>query len=109
MTISCTWSLSAPPWPATASFTSFGLYCATGMPSRAAATSASPLAWPTEIAVRAFDWNSTRSTASARGRELGDQVIELAGERCEPFRERHRRIGADHAVADGATSAARVR
>ncbi len=68
VTIACTAALSARPSPVTASFTSFGLYCATGTPARAAATSARPLACPTDIAVRALAWNSTRSTASADGR-----------------------------------------
>ena len=67
MIIVCTASLSARPSPVTASFTSFGLYCVTGTPARAAATSASPLAWPTLIAVRALFWNSTRSTETADG------------------------------------------
>ena len=40
--------------------------------------SASPLACPTDIAVRTFTWNSTRSTATALGPELGDQRVELA-------------------------------
>src|SRR6185436_16487331 len=34
---------------------------------RAAAASASPLAWPTVIAVRAFTWNRIRSTATPMG------------------------------------------
>ena len=55
VTIICTAALSARPSPVTASFTSLGLYCTTGTPARAAATSASPLACPTDIAVRAFD------------------------------------------------------
>ena len=38
-----------------------------GCPARPASASASPLAWPTDIAVRVFTWNSTRSTASATG------------------------------------------
>jgi len=37
------------------------------MPRRAATTSATPLAWPTDMAVRALFWNSTRSTATAEG------------------------------------------
>src|SRR3954464_13115314 len=38
------------------------------MPARPASARARPLAWPTDIAVRVFTWNSTRSTASAIGR-----------------------------------------
>ena len=63
----CTSALPAPPSPATASFTSFGLYCTTGTPARPARASASPLACPTDIAVRVFTWNRTRSTAIAWG------------------------------------------
>ena len=49
------------------------------MPARRPATaSASPLACPTDIAVRVFTWNSTRSTATADRRELDDQRVELA-------------------------------
>ena len=54
VTIVCTATLSAPPSPVTASFTSLGLYCTTGIPARAATTSASPLACPDAIAVRTF-------------------------------------------------------
>ena len=39
----------------------------------AASASASPLAWPTLIAVRTLTWKNTCSTATACGRELGDQ------------------------------------
>ena len=66
-TIFCTCALSAPPHPATASFTWFGEYCATSHPAAAASTSASPLAWPTLMAVRTFTWKNTRSTATASG------------------------------------------
>ena len=80
VTIACTPALSARPSPVTASFTSFGLYCATGTPARAAATSARPLACPTDIAVRALTWNSTRSTATRRRPQLLDERGELVGE-----------------------------
>ena len=40
----------------------------TGTPARAATVSATPLAWPTVIAVRAFTWNRTRSTTITDGR-----------------------------------------
>ena len=66
------------PSPVTASFTSLGLYCTTGTPAAPGDASASPLACPTDIAVRAFTWNSTRSTATAAGAVLGDQRVELA-------------------------------
>ena len=87
-TISCDLPLSAPPSPATASFTSLGLYCTTGMRSRPAIASASPLACPTDIAVRAFTWNSTRSTAIADRSQSRRQRVELGGERGEAVRER---------------------
>ncbi len=90
-TIACTAPFSAFPYPATASFTSFGLYCATGIPARAAVASASPLAWPTDIAVRTLTWNRTRSTATADGAELFDQCFELTLEPAEPFGQRRAR------------------
>jgi len=60
--------LSAPPQPVTASFTSFGVYCTTSHPAAAASARASPLAWPTLIAVRTFTWKNTCSTATTLGR-----------------------------------------
>ena len=74
------------------------------MPARAAAASASPLACPTDIAVRALTWNSTRSTATAHGRELGDERVELALRARRAARAaRSVGRGADHAVGDCAT------
>ncbi len=67
-TIFCTCSFVAPPQPATASLTWFGLYWATSHPAAAASASASPLAWPTLIAVRTLTWKKTCSTATAAGR-----------------------------------------
>ena len=90
-TIICTAALSARPSPVTASFTSLGLYSATGIPDRAAATSASPLACPTDIAVRTFAWNSTRSTATADGRVSAISEPQLVVEREEPVRAADRR------------------
>ena len=66
-TIRCTCSLSASPWPATASLTWFGEYSATSIPRDAASAMRTPEAWPTPMAVRTFTWNSTRSTATATG------------------------------------------
>ena len=60
----CTCALSAPPHPATASFTWFGVYCTTSHPLDAASARASPLAWPTLIAVRTLTWKNTCSTAT---------------------------------------------
>ena len=95
VTIVCTASLSARPSPVTASFTSLGLYCTTGIPARAAATSARPLAWPTEIAVRALFWNRTRSTARADGRSCRHEA--------RPVRRRPRGAAraADHSARSG--------
>ena len=45
-------SLSAEPCPATAPFTWFGEYSTTSQPRPAASAKTSPLAWPTEMAVR---------------------------------------------------------
>ena len=58
----------APPYPATASLTWFGVYWATSHPAAAASARASPLAWPTLIAVRTLTWKNTCSTATAAGR-----------------------------------------
>ena len=63
----CTWSLPAPPQPATACLTSLGLYWTTGMPASAAAARARPLAWPTDMAVRALIWKRIRSTTTTSG------------------------------------------
>ena len=62
--------------------------------------SASPLACPTDIAVRTLTWNSTRSTATAAGRQLLDQVLELALQPAEALGQRHVRWRADHAERD---------
>ncbi len=69
-TIRCTWSLPALPHPVTACLTSLGLYWTTGMPASAAVARAKPLAWPTDIAVRALVWKSTRSTTTTSGESL---------------------------------------
>ena len=64
----CTWSLVAPPYPTTLSFTSLEVYCTTSQPPSAATSRASPLAWPTDMAVLALTWKKTRSTTTAAGR-----------------------------------------
>ena len=64
----CTWALSAPPQPATASFTWFGVYCTTSQPAAAASARARPLACPTLMAVRTLTWKKTCSTATTSGR-----------------------------------------
>ena len=43
------------------------MYWATSHPAPAAAASASPLAWPTDMAVRTLVWKNTRSTTTASG------------------------------------------
>ena len=63
----CTWSLVAEPKPVTASFTSFEVYSATSQPSSTAVSNATPLACPTDIAVRTFVWKKTRSTTTTSG------------------------------------------
>ncbi len=68
VTIAPTWALSARPLPETAAFTSLGVCSATGMPRRAATTSAMPLAWAVPMTVRTLCWLNTRSTATASGR-----------------------------------------
>ena len=93
-TIFCTCSLSAPPQPATASFTWFGVYCTTSHPAAAASASASPLAWPTLIAVRTLTWKNTCSTATTAGAELGDQRRQLAPQLGQALRQRVGRRGA---------------
>ena len=100
MIIICTATLSARPSPVTASFTSLGLYCVTGTEARAAATSASPLAWPTLIAVRALFWNSTRSTETADGAYSATSAVSSSASSGEPIGQRHGRIGADHTAGD---------
>ena len=44
------------------------MYWATSQPDSAAATRATPAAWPVAMAVRAFTWKKTRSTTTASGR-----------------------------------------
>ncbi len=44
------------------------MYWATSHPASAAATRATPAAWPVAMAVRAFTWKKTRSTTTASGR-----------------------------------------
>src|SRR5271165_3490563 len=66
-TICCTWSFVAAPKPVTASLTSFEVYSATSQPSSTAVKSATPLACPTDIAVRALVWKKTRSTTTTSG------------------------------------------
>ena len=63
-----TWSLVAAPYPTRLSFTSLAVYWTTSQPASAATSSASPLAWPTDMAVLAFTWKKTRSTTTACGR-----------------------------------------
>ncbi len=43
------------------------MYWVTSHPLAAASARASPLAWPTDMAVRALTWKNTRSTATAAG------------------------------------------
>ena len=52
---------------------------------------AMPLAWPTDMAVRTLTWKSTRSTATADGRELGEQRPEVALELGQAGGQRVRR------------------
>ena len=63
----CTWSLVAAPYPTRACLTSLEVYWATSHPASAAATRASPLAWPTDMAVLTLTWKKTRSTATTSG------------------------------------------
>ena len=70
----CTWSFVAAPKPVTASFTSFEVYSATSQPSSTAVSNATPLACPTDIAVRAFVWKKTRSTTTTSGCKLAEQA-----------------------------------
>ncbi len=65
------------PSPATASLTSFGEYWATAQPAATASAMASPLAWPTHMAVRTLTWKNTRSTATTLRLQLGDQRPQL--------------------------------
>ena len=92
----------AAPYPATASFTSFEVYSTTGQPCSAATSSATPLAWPTHIAVRAFVWKKTRSTTTTSGRSL-DRRARRARRRSSARRSGTGRsaVGRDHPGGDG--------
>ena len=74
MTIAPTWALSARPLPETAALTSLGVCRATGMPRRAAATRAMPLAWAVPMMVLESDRAKTRSTATASGAYSSSQA-----------------------------------
>jgi hypothetical protein len=58
----------APPTPAIACFTWLGEYSTTSQPAATASAMARPAAWATEMALRTFTWNSTRSMATTAGR-----------------------------------------
>ena len=87
-TIFCTCSFAAPPQPATASLTWFGVYWATSQPAAAASASASPLAWPTLIAVRTLTWKKTCSTATAPGRNSAISGGQLGAQARQALRQR---------------------
>ena len=59
---------ASPRWRCTAT---------TSSRTSAAAASARPLAWPTDMAVRAFAWKNTRSTATADWAHFGHQRPQL--------------------------------
>ena len=59
-------------------FTSLEVYLTTSHPDCAAATIASPLAWPTDIAVRALFWKNTCSITTTSGRSSRDELLDLA-------------------------------
>ena len=63
-----TCALSAAPLPHTACFTSFGVGSSIGTPASAAASSATPRAWPTAIAVCTLRWKKRRSIPTRSGR-----------------------------------------
>ena len=67
VTIAPTCALSARPLPVTAALTSLGVCSATGIPRRAATSSAMPLACAVPITVLTLCWLKTRSTATASG------------------------------------------
>ena len=77
-----------------------GAVFTTGMRSRPAIMSASPLAWPTDIAVRVFTWNSTRSTAIATGRISATNESSSAASVASRSGSGRRR-GPDHAAGGG--------
>ena len=87
-TIFCTCSLAAPPHPATASLTWLGLYWATSQPAAAASARASPLAWPTLIAVRTLTWKKTCSTATASGWNSAISAASSSAQGGQPLRQR---------------------
>ena len=64
-----------------------------GMPASAAAARASPLAWPTDMAVRALTWNSTRSTTTTSGRSSAISSAQVGQQHAQPGAESGRRRG----------------
>src|SRR5215218_2243420 len=66
-TIACTCTLSAPPVPTTAFFTSVGAYSPTAIPARAAHIRTTPRAWPSLSVDCGFLLTKTSSTAAPSG------------------------------------------
>ena len=72
-----TWSLPARPVPQTALLTSCGVYEKQRIPAIPAESSATPRAWPTEKAVRAF-WPKKRSSIAIASGSCSEMRSEMA-------------------------------
>ena len=66
--MSCTWALSALPYPVTASLILGGEYSLTGTPASARASNNTPRACPTAMAVVMLRPKKTCSTPAVAGR-----------------------------------------
>ena len=86
--------------PTTARLTVLDAYSATSRPAWAAASSTTPLAWPSLSEEAALTLTTVSSTAAALGRCAGDHLAQAAIERIQPHRQIVGRIGRDHPGVD---------
>ena len=96
-TIFCTCSLPAPPQPATASLTWFGVYWATSQPARGRLGERQPAGLADAHRRAHVDLEEDLLDGDRVGPELGDQRRQLGAQRGEALRQRIGRRRADHA------------